>query len=175
MNKTVQTRQKFGDKDYALVPDRIKQFREDNPRADISTAETYNPDGSITFRATIVKDLSDKHSARATGTARYTSKEMEKLKAFEKLETISVGRALAMLGYLNDGQVATTEEIEEFENYKEDKALNALVDEALAALGAAKTESDLREAFGKYPKLWSNPNVVAAKDAKKKELSDANG
>jgi hypothetical protein len=117
---------KFGDKDYELVPDRLKKFREANPRASIATAETYNADGSITFRATIVKDQKDDFSARATGTARYTANELQKAKSFEKLETISVGRALANLGYLNDGQVATTEEMEEFEAAQLDKVMNAI-------------------------------------------------
>lgn len=117
---------KFGDKDYALVPDRLKAFRESNPRASIETSETYNSDGSITFKATIVKDLADEHSARATGTARYTENELKKPKAFEKLETISVGRALANIGYLNDGQIATTEEMEEFEAQQLDKLMAAI-------------------------------------------------
>jgi hypothetical protein len=112
---------KFGDKDYALVPDRLKQFREENPRGSIETQETYNPDGSITFRATIVKDLADENSARATGSARYTEAELKRPKSFEKLETISIGRSLSNLGYLNDGRIASTEEMEEFYDMKNDK------------------------------------------------------
>src|ERR1044072_2785517 len=108
---------KFGDKDYSLVPERLKKMREENPRASIETEPTYNADGSVTFRATIIRDLADEHSARATGNARYTEIELKKPKAFEKLETVSVGRALANLGYLNDGQIATTEEMEEFEAF----------------------------------------------------------
>jgi hypothetical protein len=117
---------KFGDKDYALVPDRLKKFREENPRAAIDTAPTYNVDGSVTFTATIIKDQSDPHSARATGHARYSEMELKKPKSFEKLETVSVGRALANLGYLNDGQIATSEEMEEYEEYKLGQALEAI-------------------------------------------------
>ena len=117
---------KFGDKDYALVPDRLKKFREENPRASIDTAPTYNVDGSVTFTATIIKDQSDPHSARATGHARYSEQELKKPKSFEKLETVSVGRSLANLGYLNDGQIATTEEMEEFEEYKLNQAIDAI-------------------------------------------------
>ncbi len=131
---------KFGDKDYALVPDRLKAFREANPRASIETAESYNADGSITFKATIVKDLKDEHSARATGTARYTANELSKPKAFEKLETISVGRCLANMGYLNDGQIATTEEMEDFENAQLDKLMNAI-----EAIKQAEKRSEFEE------------------------------
>lgn len=120
---------KFGDKDYALVPDRLKQFREENPRGSIETQETYNPDNSITFRATIVRDLADENSAKATGSARYTEAELKRPKSFEKLETISIGRALSNLGYLNDGRIASTEEMEEFYGIKADKIREA-VDEA---------------------------------------------
>lgn len=117
---------KFGDKDYALVPDRLKKFREENPRAGIETEPTYNADGSVGFKATIIKDLSDPNSARSTGHARYSEMELKKPKAYEKLETVSVGRALANLGYLNDGQIATSEEMEEYEEYKLGQALEAI-------------------------------------------------
>lgn len=123
---------KFGDKDYALVPGRLKQFREDNPRSSIDTEPTYNTDGSVTFKATLIKDLSDEYSARATGNARYSENELKRAKAFEKLETIAVGRALANLGYLNDGQIATTEEMEEFETFKQSKVEQAIEDIAKA-------------------------------------------
>lgn len=117
---------KFGDKEYSFVPDRLKQFREENPRASIDTAPTYNEDGSVTFKATIIKDQSDEYSAKGTGNARYSQAEISKPKAFEKLETISMGRALANIGYLNDGRVATTEEMEDFLDFKSDKYREAI-------------------------------------------------
>lgn len=112
---------KFGDKDYALVPARLKKFREANPRASVDTEPTIHEDGSVTFKATIVQDRANEYSATATGNAHYSATEIKKPKAFEKLETISVGRALANIGYLNDGQIATTEEMEEFEQYRLEK------------------------------------------------------
>ena len=42
-------------------------------------------------------------------------------KDFEKLETISVGRALAMLWYLASWEVASSEEMEEFMEYQKTK------------------------------------------------------
>lgn len=135
---------KFGDKDYALVPGRLKEFREKNPRAAIDTEPTYNADGSVTFKTTIIKDRSDEFSATATGNARYTEVEMKKPKAFEKLETISVGRALANLGYFNDGSIATTEEMEEFENYQ----LNKL-DEAAEAIKVAEKRGEFQAILAK--------------------------
>ena len=104
--------------EYATVPQRLKQFREDNPRASIETKPTFNPDGSVMFSTKIIADKAKTDSAEATGTS---YGELKESKAFEKLETISVGRALALLGYLNNGQVATTEEMQEFEEYKQDQ------------------------------------------------------
>lgn len=101
--------------DYATVPQRLKQFRQDNPRSIVETKPEFMPDGTVVFSARIVKDKADESSAEATG---HSYGKLGESKAFEKLETIATGRALALLGYLNNGQVATTEEMEEFESYK---------------------------------------------------------
>jgi hypothetical protein len=103
--------------EYATVPQRLKQFRQDNPRAKVETKPEIQSDGTIMFSAFIVKDKSDDNSAEATGHSYGKAGE----KAFEKLETVAVGRALSLLGYLNNGQVATTEEMEEFEEYKQEQ------------------------------------------------------
>lgn len=101
--------------EYALVPQRLKQFRQDNPRAIVDTDPVIQADGSLVFKARIVKDKNDPNSAEATG---HSFGKLTGDKAFEKLETVAVGRALSMMGYLNNGQIASTEEMEEFEEYK---------------------------------------------------------
>lgn len=156
---------KFGDKDYREVPDRLKQFREENPRASIETEPTYNPDESITFKATIVKDLADPHSARATGTARYTKNELAKAKQFEKLETISVGRALANIGYLNNGQVATSEEMEEYEA--------SLFGQALEDLKTASTQSEFKEILARAKTPEQKQELAPLIQARIKEVKEA--
>lgn len=115
-------------KDYATVPARLKAFREENPRASISTEPMFLENGNLMFKASIVKDRADENSATATGSAMYTASEMSGKKQFEKLETISIGRALAVLGYLNDGQVATGEEMAEFEEYQSEKIEKSIKD-----------------------------------------------
>lgn len=105
-------------KEYAQVKDRIKEFRNDCPRGLIETNPTIQTDGQIMFKAKIVKDKSDEFSAEATGHALGANKG---LKAFEKLETIAVGRALALLGYASDGEIASGEEMEEFLEYQQEK------------------------------------------------------
>lgn len=116
MNK-VATTKIAGGAEYALVPARLKAFREQNPRAKTETEPTIN-DEMITFKAYILKDKADPNSADATGHA-YGKNTGNK--AFEKLETVALGRALAQLGYLNNGEIATTEEMEEFQEYRLEK------------------------------------------------------
>jgi len=110
----VKTTKIAGGKEYALVPDRLKAFREANPRAKTETAPTIVGE-TIMFKAHIIMDKSDVNSAEATG---HSYGKLGDPKAFEKLETVALGRALAQLGYLNNGQIATTEEMEEFEEFK---------------------------------------------------------
>lgn len=158
---------KFGDKDYALVPGRLKRFREENPRAAVDTEPSYNADGSITFKATIVKDQADPHSARATGTARYTENELKKPKAFEKLETISIGRSLSNIGYLNDGQIASTEEMEEFEQFQ--------LEQVVSEIHAAKTREEFKAIMDKLKpeqKLTATP-IINKRIKELKELANA--
>jgi|CXWL01.1.fsa_nt_gi hypothetical protein len=105
-------------KKYARVADRLMEFRTANPNALIETTPTVQPDGSILFKARILKDKATESSGEATG---HALGENKGTKAFEKLETIAVGRALALLGYAADGEIASSEEMEEFETYKKQK------------------------------------------------------
>lgn len=127
-------------KSYATVPARIKEFREDCPHGSIETKPTILDDGSIMFSTTIIKDLSDEFSARSTGTS---LGKVNGDKAFEKLETISVGRALALLGYMASGDIASSEEMKEFYEYK-----NALKEKVIVLL---QETSDLEE----LQKVWN--------------------
>lgn len=162
----VATKKIAGNVDYAGVADRLKEFREKNPRAKIATQPTINEDGSAMFQTTIIADKAEESSAEATGTAFYNATEMKKPKAFEKLETISVGRALALLGYLNNGEVATTEEMDEFNAYKEDK-----VEQAIEGLQAAESIEELRHLFLSLGTLVKDQRIIEAKDKRKVELS----
>ena len=148
---------KVGSADYARVADRLKEFRETNPNALVETSPTI--DGTtIIFKAHILKDKSDPNSAEATG---HAMGENKGVKAFEKLESISVGRALALLGYLNNGEIASTEEMEEFNDYKEN-----LVLEAVLAIDECQNEDELKE-FWKSTNLKNDERVVKAKDVRK--------
>ena len=100
--------------DYATVPQRLKEFRENNPRASVTTKPTITGD-IVVFEAHIKADQSKPDSPEATG---HSYGKLTGEKAFEKLETVACGRALSLLGYLNNGQIASSEEMEEFEEYR---------------------------------------------------------
>lgn len=156
-------------KDYATVPVRLKEFREIYPKASISTMPMYQEDGSLIFKAEIVQDRTDETSAVSTGHARYTAAEIQKVKAFEKLETISIGRALSVMGFLNNGEVASTEELEEFNAFKNNK-----VNKTVKAINECTKLEELKSLYMSLGSLSGNPEVYAAKEAKKKELSNVN-
>lgn len=158
-------------KAYAQVKDRIKEFRADNPNGDIITTPTVT-DTSIVFKAYILKDKANPASASATGhsMAKVSDKNVEK--QFEKQETIAVGRALALLGYSSDGDIASSEEMEEFLAEKQAKYQD-LVDEATERIGNCQTTTELRE-------VWSSLSgemkvaVKPAQEAKKLQLNENN-
>lgn len=155
-------------KQYATVPERLKEFRELNKRALIETSHTIHDDGSVVFNTRILTDKSDTNSAESTGSAMYTAKQMQGSKAFEKLETISVGRALALLGYLNNGQVATSEEMDEFNAYQDEK-----IEQAVDELKSANDLDELKEIFMNLGSLIAHSKVQDAKNKRKEELQNA--
>jgi len=98
---------KLQGKDYAQVKDRVKAFRSEVKNGSIQTSYDFR-DGYVIFKA----ELFVQDALVATGHSFGVTKSQ---KAFEKLETISVGRALALSGYCSDGEIASYEEIEDVE------------------------------------------------------------
>jgi hypothetical protein len=149
-------------KDYAQVKDRIKQFREDTSNGSITTESIYNPDGVIIVKATVVYDLSKPDSKRATGQAFGKTGTQ---KAFEKLETIAVGRALAFLGYAADGEIASSDEMEEFIAYQDNKK-----QEAISKLESTKNIEELKTIFLSLGNLMSDKEILAKTNELKLKL-----
>ena len=162
MNKKAETIKIGGGADYAKVSERIKLFREDCPNGLIET-EPKVEGVNIMFKARILKDKSKPESAEATGHAVGENKGQ---KAFEKLESIAVGRALAMLGYMASGEIASSEEMEEFNEYLENKKL-----EAISSLRDCKTIDELKECYLSLGSLMGDKNVVSVKDEVKSNLT----
>lgn len=170
MAKKTKTIKISGNIDYSKVTQRILEFRQANPRGDIQTAPTILEDGQVMFKATVVKDKKDESSASATG---HSSGLNKGVKAFEKLETIAVGRALAMLGYASDGEIASAEEMEEFEAYQQNKKaeFEDYIKETLDSIDETKTVDDLQDLFiNLTPEVRQNESIQKAKLAKYKQL-----
>lgn len=158
-------------KAYAQVKDRIKEFRSENPNGLIETTPTVTPD-SIIFKARIVKDKSNPASAEATGhsMAKFTEKTIEK--QFEKQETIAVGRALALLGYASDGEIASSDEMEAFLADKQEKLQDAIF-ECMESIGNCATLEELKKYWSSLSGEMRNVKALEeAKDKRKEELSN---
>lgn len=149
-------------KEYAQVKDRVKKFRENTTNGSIETEMQQLPDGSVVIKATVVVDKSDEGSRSATG---QSFGKIGTDKAFEKLETIAVGRALAFLGYLADGEIASSDEMEEFVKYQQGKK-----DDAIDLLKSAKSTDELKETFTKLGNLMADTEIIKVKDEMKSKL-----
>ena len=152
-------------KAYATVPARIKEFRENNPNGLIETKPEITGD-DIMFSARILKDKANPASGEATGHAigKYKGD-----KAFEKLETIAVGRALALLGYMASGDIASSGEMEEFLNYQNQKK-EEMIQEAIEQLESATTLAELSKIWGTLGVANREKQVVDKKDELKAKL-----
>ena len=162
MTRKVQTMDLKGN-EYAKVPERIKLFRSECPNGLIETTPTFHDEGGIMFTARIVKDKSRPESAEASGHALGNIKDP---KAFEKLETVAVGRALAMLGYLASGEVASDEEMQEFYDYR-----NVKINEVVGYIKNMESLDELKAYFLGLGAMMAEQAVIQAKDEMKVKLS----
>lgn len=152
-------------KAYATVPARIKEFREANPNGLIETKPEIL-ENEIMFTARILKDKANPASGEATGHA-IGKKQGDK--AFEKLETIAVGRALALLGYMASGDIASSEEMEEFMAYQENKKTEARLS-AIKKLESCTTLKELQEVWLSLGTAIQDKEVLAKKNELKATL-----
>lgn len=157
MAKRVKTVRVGGGANYAKVADRLKIFWEENPNGKIDSEREALADGKIRFIARIWRDSDEiiklakagtsaeviLITANATASADATKKGE---KENEKLETVAVGRALAMLGYLASGEVASREEMEEFERFKSNQEAEIRA-KSEAAIKSAKSMDELKSVF----------------------------
>lgn len=160
--KTTKIEKKYKDKktgeyksitiDHAKVKDRLKAFWEENPTGKIETSSSMMGE-NVVFKTFILADKGNPASREATGHA------LGKLgndKDYEKLETISVGRALALLGYATDGEIASLEEMEDYIKYKKEMAQRE-IDNWQVKLEEVKNEKELRELWIKIPAHCKKP------------------
>jgi len=99
-------------KAYAQVGDRVNAFHQTYKNGSIRTDLNITGNTAI-IKATVIPDV-ENEKRYFQGSALSVS--LNKEKGLEKLETTAIGRALAMAGFATDGQIASYEEIERFEN-----------------------------------------------------------
>nr|DAQ54066.1 MAG TPA: hypothetical protein [Caudoviricetes sp.] len=171
MTKKVKTTKISGGTEYAKVADRLKEFREKCPRGKITNSFQKLDNGDFIFRAEIVTDLKNDSSPRADATSMMSASKMKNDKGFEKGQTVAVGRALAFLGYLASGEIASSEEMEEYENFKAER-FEEQVGEALEKIGVSKNIQDLQKAWlSLSQEVKADPRVRELKDDLKFSLS----
>ncbi len=89
---------------YAKVSTRVKAIHEDTKQCSIETSVEFKDNHALfEARVTTPKGVYVGHSLGKTN----------QHKAFEKLETIAIGRALSFAGYLASGEIASAEEMED--------------------------------------------------------------
>ena len=96
-------------KEYAPVGERLNAFHEAYKNAQVKTSYDFK-EGWCIFRAKVTPDV-EKPSHYYTG---HSMGKVASEKALEKLETVSLGRALAIAGFAPDGSIASYEEMEKF-------------------------------------------------------------
>lgn len=154
-------------KEYAQVKDRLQEFRKDCPNGLVETSPTIEGN-TIMFRARVLKDKSDPTSAEASG---HSFGENKGQKAFEKLETIAVGRALALLGYASDGDIASSEEMEEFVAFQEEKRAK-MIEDMTARLSRAKNLVEVKKIWAEMP-IKARQELETLKEELKKKYENA--
>ena len=169
--------------DYAKVADRIKIFWEENPNGKIDTEREDISDNKVRFIARIWRDSkvildlatvgTDINIVKLTANAMASADAAKKGdKENEKLETVAVGRALAMLGYLASGEVASREEMEQFEAYKANLFQDE-INKTIEEMKKAKTIDELRKFYVSLSaELRTNQEILSVKDELKKKLTE---
>lgn len=169
--------------DYAKVADRIKIFWEENPNGKIDTEREDISENKVRFIARIWRDSkvildlatvgTDINIIKLTANATASADAAKKGdKENEKLETVAVGRALAMLGYLASGEVASREEMEQFEAYKADLFKDE-INKTIEEMKEAKTIDELRKLYVSLSaELRTNQEILNVKDKLKKKLTE---
>lgn len=169
--------------DYAKVADRIKIFWEENPNGKIDTEREDISENKVRFIARIWRDSkvildlatvgTDINIVKLTANATASADAAKKGdKENEKLETVAVGRALAMLGYLASGEVASREEMEQFEAYKANLFQDE-INKTIEEMKKAKTIDELRKFYVSLSaELRTNQEILSIKDELKKKLTE---
>ena len=146
-------------KTYAPVSSRVEEFHKDHKDGSISTDTTFS-DGYVIVKATV--SFSDRtFTGHSYGTVKGE-------KAFEKLETTAVGRALAFAGYLAGGEIASYDEMQDYVDTENAAQANSeplspmSVDDAFKKIGAVTSVEELNKVYKSLsPQMQKDEEVIA--------------
>lgn len=152
-------------KQYAQVAERLRAIHEDHKDFDIVTdyelaGETAVLTAEITIR--ITKEDVVKYTGHSFG-------KIGAQKAFEKLETIAVGRALAFAGYHADGEIASADEMQDMEASIDKEILADAVMQICNAENVEELEATYK---GLAKDLKQSKEIIEAGKKRKKELTE---
>lgn len=136
-------------KEYAPVSERVSQFHKDHSKGSIETETTFS-EGHLVVKATVTFD--------ARGFTGHAFGKVQGEKAFEKLETTAVGRALAFAGYLAGGEIASYDEMEEFTKTEGEPPMEA--EEACHKLKVCQSVDNLKAVWQMLPQNMRDDEVV---------------
>ena len=146
---------------YAKVADRLGEFLKANANATISTKCEFKEDFVI-FVATVIPD-------HTTPSRYFTGTSLGKIgfdKALEKIETLAVGRALAFGGYLADGEIASAEEMQKYE----ETTVPVDVDVAVLKITSSTNLDELKKNWASLSAdERANKEIIKVKEEMKKE------
>lgn len=150
-------------KNYVLVNERVKAFRQLYPEGTISTELIYDADGVATMKATVsIGDL-----VLATGYAqeKEASSYINRTSYIENCETSAVGRALGFLGIGIDTSIASAEEVDTAIKVQEGS-------QKISKKDAAIIVSVLEDEKIDTQKVWELYKVNAAMDLTELQLTN---
>lgn len=175
--KTKSGEEKILEIDYAKVSERLREFHKKNQNGNIETSYSLT-ESMVCFKAKVIPDIENPARFFTGHSLGRTADE----KAFEKLETIAVGRALAFLGLLADGEIASADEMEVYakrqnisSNKKATEEKKANLEETIAMIRDTKdieTLNNWKEKI-KDSKIWNDVakrTINASIDERLKEL-----
>lgn len=114
----------FDIESYKKVNERLAEFRNEFPEGTITTFRTEAKDG-VSFKTVVCRNLDETIAFAQSGLSASTghsflpnySRENDKVE--EYAETVSIGRALAILGYGVEKSIASSEEMAQFQRNTE--------------------------------------------------------
>lgn len=139
-----------GGAEYAKVATRVKEFHEDNKECSIECSVHFEKGGENTW--VIVTATVECPRGRFVQHSMDTFRGKEKF--LENLETVAVGRALAVAGYMASGEIASFEEMDNHEaSLERQRTSNAVHDHLESALGKAESREELEGLLGKVSSM----------------------